>query len=162
MKKVLLSLAIVAVAFTANAQKEKQESKALTFSVGVDAGFPISPSGSKGLYIGGDVQAEYAATPEIGLTLSAGYLNWSYKGLSAGSIPVLVGGRYYFSDHKVYGSAQLGYTLSTVSGGKGAFTYAPGIGYYVTKQIDVMLKYQGQSTSGVSSSMLALRAAYNF
>lgn len=164
MKKVILSLAIVALAaVSANAQsKDNKSMQSLRFSVGVNAGFPVSPSGSKGFIIGGDAQGEYAATPELGITLSAGYLNQSYKGISSGMVPVLAGIRYYFSDRKVYANAQAGLSFSTETGGGSAFSYAPGVGYYVTDNIDLGVKYLGSSKSGVSSGSILLRAAYNF
>src|SRR6478672_248722 len=68
MKKVILSLVIVAVAtFSAKAQDKKaQTMKDLTFSVGVDAGLPISDAGDYySFVIGGDVQGEYATSPEL-------------------------------------------------------------------------------------------------
>ena len=90
---------------------KKEAVKPLTFSVGALVGIPVSPSGAKGTYFGGDVQGEYAVSPELGVTLAAGYLNRSYKGSSSGSVPVLAGVRYYFSDHKVYGAAAAGLTF---------------------------------------------------
>lgn len=162
MKKVLLSLAIVAIAFSANAQDKKEAVKPLTFSVGALVGIPVSPSGAKGTYFGGDVQGEYAVSPELGVTLAAGYLNRSYKGNSSGAVPVLAGVRYYFSDHKVYGAAAAGLTFSTTSGGGSMFTYAPSVGYYITPQIDASVRYQGSSKNGYNSGLVALRVAYNF
>ena len=166
MKKVILSLAIVAVAtFSATAQsKDNKSMKSLRFSVGVDAGIPTT-SGTKGFYIGADAQGEYAATPEIGITLSAGYLGFMPKGGggSVTTIPVLAGGRYYFSDRKAYASVQAGMTIYSGSGtSTSAFTYAPGFGYYVTENIDVMLKYQAATKNGFTDSQVALRAAFNF
>ncbi|UEG49925.1 porin family protein [Ferruginibacter lapsinanis] len=172
MKKVILSLAIVALAaFSANAQsKEKKSMQSLRFSVGVDAGLPIADAGDVySLAIGGDAQGEYAATPEVGITLSAGVSSWSIKsafgGGSTTSIPVLAGGRYYFSDRKVYASVQAGVTIFTAKGGGSStsgFTYAPGVGYYITDNIDAMLKYQSASVTGGNISQVALRVAYNF
>jgi len=171
MKKVILSLAIVALAtLSASAQKKNQEMKSLRLSVGVDAGLPIADAGDVySFVIGGDVQAEYAATSELGLTLSAGVSSWSIKsdfgGGSTTSIPVLAGGRYYFSNRKAYINGQLGVTIFTAKGGgssTSAFTYAPGVGYYLTDNIDAMLKYQAATKDGSSISQIALRVAYNF
>ncbi len=169
MKKVLLSLAIVAVAFSASAQKEKQESKALKLSVGVEAGLPIGDAGDVySFVIGGSAQGEYAIDKSIGLTLSAGYLNWSgktvsgFKVPSTGLIPVLVGAKYYFTP-KVYGHAQLGMSFASGNGASGsAFTYAPSVGYNITDQIDVAVKYQAASKDGFTTSFIGIRAAYNF
>lgn len=164
MKKVILSLVVFATLSASAQQKEaaKTEAKPFKFSVGVDAGFPVSPSGNKGFIIGGDVQGEYAAASSVGITLSAGYLNQSYQSVSVGSVPVLAGVRYYFSDKKFYANAQAGLSFSTVSGGGSAFTYAPGVGYYITNNFDLGVKYLGTSKNGYNSGAILLRAAYNF
>lgn len=163
MKKIILSFVVVTIAtLSVNAQKSNQEMKDLRFSLGVDAGFPVTPSTNKGFIVGADVQGEYAASTELAITLSAGYLNQSYKSVNVGTVPVLAGIRYYFSNRKAYANAQAGLSFSTDSGGGSAFTYAPGVGYYVTDQIDLGLKYLGTSKDGASSGAIVIRAAYNF
>lgn len=165
MKKVILSLAIVAIgALSASAQSEKAEAKPFTFSVGVNAGLPIGDF--KPFYsfvIGGDIQGQYSVAENLGLTLSAGYLNYSGKdGVeSSSAIPVLAGVKYYFTPGGFYGHAQLGVSFLSDGGGS-AFTYAPGIGYNLSPNFDLGVKYQAFTKNSVTGSFIGLRAAYNF
>ncbi|UAY51345.1 outer membrane beta-barrel protein [Ferruginibacter albus] len=166
MKKLILSLAVVAIAtFSAKAQdSKKSDSKDLKFSVGVEAGVPVGDLGNISTFaIGGSVQGEYMVDPSIGVTLNAGYLNFMAKDgfPSSGLIPVLVGGRYYFNE-SWYGSVQVGMSFSTESGGGSAFTYAPGIGYKVSENFDILAKYQAASKDGGTSAFAGIRAAYSF
>ena len=160
MKKAIFTLAIAALGFTAGAQDKGGSDKTLKFSIGATAGLPIGTLGNiASLAYGGDLQGEYAASEQVGITLSAGYIGYVGKsGFSIdGVIPVLAGARISFAEN-VYGSLQAG--MSFGSGGS-AFTYAPGIGYKVSENFDVLLKYQAASKGG-TSSFVGLRAAYNF
>lgn len=181
MKKVLLSLAIIAAAFGANAQSET--SSKLKFSVGVEAAAPIGDFGDAYSFgIGGSAQADYWVAPEFALTLNAGYISFigkdvtipgftiggvtfpssTYKNPSIGYVPVLAGGKYNFTP-QFYGSAQLGITFATGNGASGsAFTYAPGVGYKFTDNLDALLKYTGYSSDGSNSASIGLRVAYTF
>lgn len=175
MKKVLLSLAIVAAAFGANAQS-KDASK-LKFSVGVEAAAPIGDFGDGYSFgIGGTVQADYWVAPEFALTLNSGYVsfigksqtynfgagNVTIKNKSLGLIPVLAGGKYNFTP-QFYGSAQLGVGIFTASGSNSsAFAYAPGLGYKFTDNLDALIKYTGYSKDNTTSSAVGLRVAYTF
>lgn len=165
MKKVILSVAIVAMAtLSASAQKESAESKDFKFSIGVNAGIPVGDMKPYSSFaIGGDIQGEYVAAPNFGLTLSAGYLTYTGKNGASSSnfIPVLVGGKYHFTE-KVYGHAQLGVSFSTASGGGSAFTYVPSIGYDVSSNFDIALKYQAATKNSFTYSFIGLRAAYSF
>ena len=167
MKKVILSLAIMAIAFSANAQKKSKQEDAnkVKFSVGADLGIPVgdlSPFAS--FAYGGDLQLDYATSPTFALTLSAGYLGFSGKSgysITGGLIPILIGGKYWFSP-KVYGSTQLGVSLSTSSGGGSAFTYAPGVGFKVGESLDILAKYQSASKNSSDNSYVGVRVAYTF
>ena len=168
MKKVILSLAVIAIAFFANAQKSKSnesEGSKLKFSVATDLGIPVgnlSPFAS--FAYGGDLQMDYATSPTFALTLSAGYLAFSGKSgysFSGGLVPVLAGGKYWFSP-KVYGSAQAGMSFSTNSGGGSAFTYAPGVGFKVGENLDILAKYQSATKSGGETSYVGVRVGYTF
>ncbi len=162
MKKVIFTLAIAAIAFTANAQKESD--KTLKFGIGVTAGLPIGDLGDAASFaIGGDIQGEYAVAETVGITLSAGYLNISYKngGGSAGTVPVLAGAKFGFGE-KFYGHAQLGFSFPTKGGGGAAFTYAPSIGYQVAENFDISAKYLAWSKNSFTSSIIGLRFAYTF
>lgn len=170
MKKLTLSLAIMAIGFCATAQKSEQP---LKFSVGVEAGLPLGDFKTVNSFgIGGSVQGEYAAAEKIGITLSAGFLSFggktvdlgeglpSYKGPSTSDVPVLAGAKIYLTEN-VFVHPQVG--LSFFNNGLGsAFTYVPAIGVKASENFDVSIKYQGASKNGGTLSFLGLRAAYNF
>ena len=170
MKKILFIAVLTAVSFAGFAQSEKTESKALKFSIGVEGALPIGDFGDVYSFgIGGSLQGEYKVAPELGLTLNAGYINYSvkdkFKGFgseSFGLIPVMAGIRYYFGEQKVYASAQLGAAFSTEKDGQTSFAYTPGIGYYFSPNFDAQLKYIGYSVKGGNSNTIGLRLAYNF
>lgn len=86
-----------------------------------------------------------------------------YKVPSINIIPVLAGAKIYFTE-KVYGSAQAGWSFFSAKGSSSAngFTYAPGIGFYVSPNFDLLVKYQGSTKDGSTISFLGLRAAYSF
>jgi len=69
--------------------------------------------------------------------------------------------QYYFTP-KIYGSAQLGESFFTQSGGGSKFTYAPGVGYKVTDKWDVLLKYTGYSGNGSNGGTVGVRLGYAF
>lgn len=162
MKKVFFTLAIAALAFSANAQS-KEAAKSLKFSVGVNAGLPIGDlKNVSSFVIGGDVQGEYAAAETASLTLSAGYHNWSGKNGwgSSSTIPVLLGGKFAFGE-QFYGHAQLGVSFLSDGGGT-AFTYAPSIGYQASENFDVSVKYQAFTKNSSTGAFIGVRAAYSF
>ncbi len=164
MKKTIIAVALVAIAFTANAQDKKGSDKSLKFSVGVTAGLPIGDASNFSSFaVGGDIMGEYAAAETVGITLSAGYLTFTGKNGAGSSsfIPVLAGGKFTFGE-KFYGHAQVGMSFSTASGGGSAFTYAPGFGYQVSENFDLGVKYQAMTKSGSTTSFVGLRAAYSF
>src|SRR5450432_2083396 len=123
MKKVILAMAVITIS-TASLQAQKKT----TLSIAANAGIPTTSGVS--FAVGGDLQADFAATTGLKITLSGGYENYSFKGGggSSGFIPVLVGAKFSLGSDQLYGHAQLGYGFSTASGGSGAFGYAPSIG----------------------------------
>ncbi|HPH83865.1 MAG TPA: hypothetical protein PLC48_00345 [Ferruginibacter sp.] len=184
MKKVFFIVALTAASFAGFAQSEKEASKPLSFSVGVEAALPIGDFGDAYKFgIGGSVQADYKVAPELAITLNAGYISFSgksvtttyvipttppqtisqtFKNATIGYVPVLAGVKYWFSD--LYASGQLGLTFATGNGASGStFTYAPGIGYKFAP-IDVLVKYVGYAAQngGSASSNIGIRVAYNF
>ena len=185
MKKLILSAAVIVAALGANAQKS-EDSKPLKFSVGVEAALPLGDFGKAYSFgIGGSAQADYTVATDFALTLNAGYISFSgktstfpaitvagitipatsFKYPTQSYIPVLAGAKYNFTEN-LYGSAQLGVTFTTTSGVSGSsstFTYAPGIGYKFTENLDALVKYTGYSAKGGgSSSTVGLRVAYTF
>src|SRR5688500_6277413 len=105
--KNLIAMAIMAVSIQTVQAQDKISPKKTIFSIGVEAGVPQGSGGIGSDYylaIGGSLQVEYLSSPDLGLTLKAGYLLYAGKLFAADNedmIPVLAGFRYHFSP-KVY------------------------------------------------------------
>ncbi|MEP6594495.1 MAG: outer membrane beta-barrel protein [Ginsengibacter sp.] len=172
MKKVLLGLTIIALGITsANAQKGTS-SMPITFSIGLEPAIPIGNfQDVYGFGIGGTLQGEYKPADDLGLTLNTGYINYSGKNITFngvtidagnfGIIPFLAGVKYYFSP-KAYAHGQLGAAFSTSSGGGTSFAYTPGVGFILSKNIDLLVKYVAYSKNKETLSSIGARLAYNF
>ena len=113
-----------------------------TFSIAGNVGGGTFSGGK--LAAGGDVQVDIPATTGLKITASAGYQNYAFKYGTVSDhfslIPLLAGAKFTLAS-KLYGHAQLGYGVSTKSGGGGDFAYAPSIGYMLGKKLDLALKY---------------------
>ena len=157
MKKIILAIAIVAFT-TIGAQA--QDAKPTTLSIADNVGIPTSTGYS--FAYGADLQADFGVAPTTAITASAGYEGYSWKGGggSAGIVPLLAGAKFGIGE-KMYGHAQLGYAFFTKGGG-GAFAYAPSLGYYVSPNFDIALKYLASSKNNYTLGSLNLRFAYNF
>jgi len=176
MKKLLLSVTILSLGIlSATAQKESTDlDKSFRVSVGLIGALPTGDLKTFNNFgIGGSIQGEAKVAPELGLTLSVDYISFSgktftesgtsFKSPTLNLVPILAGGRYYLGGG-AYLSAQLGVTIASATGftSSSSFTYAPGIGYYLSPNFDLLLKYQAASKSGSTLSFVGLRAAYNF
>ncbi len=163
MKKLIFVFAIVAFStFCAKAQ-DLDNPKASRVSIAANIGLPTTSGLS--LAYGADIQADFGVASSTFITVSGGYEGYSWKGGggSFGIIPLLAGAKFFFGEmNKVYGHAQLGYAISTTSGGGGAFAYAPSLGYYVSPNFDIGLKYLAYSKNGSTNGSVNLRFAYNF
>ncbi|MEO9144314.1 MAG: hypothetical protein ABI237_02035 [Ginsengibacter sp.] len=160
MKKLILTM--TAVAFTV-ISAQAQDSKPISFSIAGNIGLPTT-SGLSIAY-GADLQADFSVAPTTKITGSVGYEGYSVKhgGGSFGIVPILVGAKAFFGEgEKMYGHAQLGYAVSTSKGGGGAFAYAPSLGYYVSPNFDIALKYLASSKNSFTTGSLNLRLAYSF
>jgi hypothetical protein len=157
MKKIILAIAIVAFT-TIGAQA--QDAKPTTLSIAANVGIPTSTGYS--FAYGADLQADFGVAPTTKITASAGYEGYSWKGGggSTGIVPLLAGAKFGIGE-KMYGHAQLGYAFFTKGGG-GAFAYAPSLGYYVSPNFDIALKYLASSKNSYTLGSLNLRFAYNF
>ncbi len=155
----------------------------------------VLPSGSfgdvAGTGFGGTANFLYQLNNQISLSGTAGYISWGGKSFETGlgkyeysysAIPILVGGRYYFTegDARVYGSAEIGMYLFSwtftspvydvggysfggeVSESSSEFTIAPGIGYEMkigdNMNLDLTAKYLMIS----DANNLNVRAGVNF
>ncbi len=176
MKKLLSIITITVItafSFKAQAQKSEMSSKPVMFSIGVEPSLPIGKFHDAGYNfgIGGSLQVEDKVASELGLTLNAGYMHYSAKDITLGGvtvngggfdlIPVMAGAKYHFTP-MVYAHGQLGAAFSTTSGGGTSFAYSPGVGFMVSKNFDILLKYQAYSRSGSTSNTIGARLAYSF
>ncbi len=163
MKKLIFVITIVAFSTMSVKAQEVDNAKPTRISIAANVGIPTSSGYS--LAYGADLQGDFGVAPTTFLTVSAGYEGYSWKGGggSVGIIPLLAGAKFFFGEtNKMYGHAQLGYAISTESGGGGAFAYAPSIGYYVSPNLDIALKYLAYSKNGNTNGSVNLRFAYNF
>ena len=166
MKKLLLVACIFALATSVNAQKTSMKSGGTTFSIAGNVGSGTFSGGK--LAAGGDLQADLPAATGLKITISAGYESFGFQyGIAKGHssyIPLLGGVKFNLASN-LYGHAQLGYSISTISNGKGAFTYAPSVGYMFSPNFDASVKYLGLSYgngSNTTISAIVARLAYNF
>ncbi len=162
MKKLIFVFAIVAFSTLSVKAQDMDNAKTSRVSIAANIGLPTT-SGLSFAY-GADIQADFGVASSTFITVSGGYEGYSWKGGGhSGLIPLLAGAKFFFGDmKKVYGHAQLGYSFSTISGGGGAFAYAPSLGYYVSPNFDIALKYLAASKNGYTTGSLNLRFAYNF
>src|SRR5690242_9938992 len=114
MKKVILSLAIIAAALTTQAQDDKS----FQLGAGINIGLPIGDAGDiSNFVIGGELQGELGLSDNVKGLATVGYSHFlgkdfgGYK-LSYGIIPILVGARIYPSE-KFFLSGQIGYGKMT-------------------------------------------------
>lgn len=167
MKKLLLLTAVVGLfAFTSvNAQ-----TKTPRLGIGAEFGFPMGTFGDVfNLGYGGSLQYQHPVAPSLLVTGSAGYTVFKAKddfgGGTVGAIPIKAGARYYFGE-TFFAAGELGASISTETGGKTGFVYAPGIGvdFPVSDKGSIELggRYEGWSYSGGTNGFIGLRLAYNF
>lgn len=160
MKKLFLALTVLVFTFsTTHAQSN------VNLSLGAELSLPVGTFGDVYSFgIGASGQANFGIGGNTALTLYAGYLSYSLKSAygsgSQGYIPLLGGVQFGLSS-KVFGSAQLGVTNFTKGGGT-AFTYSPGIGVMLSRNISALLKYTAQSKNGATSGAVGARLAYIF
>ena len=166
MKKLLLAVAAITI-FAASVNAQDNVKPGLKFSIAGNVG-----SGTTQYYklsAGADIQADLNVTTGLDLTGSVGYQNFAYEiPRTIGGplkdhisfIPILLGAKVPFGKG-LYGHGQLGYSISTTSGGQGSFTYAPSLGYMFSKNFDASVKYMGLSNRNANIGAILLRLAYN-
>jgi hypothetical protein len=170
MKKLFLALAIITLGATT--LKAQKSSTPIIWSVGAEASLPIG--NFQDVYsfgIGATVQGEYKAADELGLTLNTGYINYFGKSITFGGvsidandfgmIPLLAGVKYHFSP-QLYAQGQLGAAFSTTSGGGTSFAYTPGVGFTLSRNVDLLVKYLGLSQNNETLHSIGARLAINF
>ena len=157
-----MSVCIAAISFAASAQTGKNLKLSLGGELGALTG---NLNQAYSIAAGVTAQADIDIDKDAAITLNAGIVEFVGKKINSGikyrsvaTIPLLVGVKYYFTP-VVYGSAQLGTTVFTNTGGGSKFTYAPGIGFKLDKNIDLLVKYTGLSDAG---GIFGGRVAYVF
>jgi hypothetical protein len=192
MKTFLLVVVAIAVTLVATSSSFAQQGK-ISFGIGADVALPMTSgfSDSQNLGIGGTAKGYYIHNDVITFTATAGYITFAGKdytpagapagtSIKAGSwsmIPIMVGGRYYFSPassgFRLYGAFEMGlifgsYSLPDIKvnnvvvfpGGSVStsdFSYQPQIGFEASK-FDVAARFLG--VSGAAS--VAFRVGYIF
>ncbi len=153
MKKIVLSLSIIIVSLTSNAQKDDSKVK---FNVGGELALAtgnLNIAYSVGL--GATAQLEYRIDEKTHLSLNSGIIeyvgrkieNTTTKIRNTAVIPILGGVKYNFATN-FYGAAQLGISIFSGAGQTAKFTYIPGLGFEINDKVDVLLKYSGYSNAG--------------
>ncbi len=163
MKKLIFAFFITATAFSVNAQKNKN----VKFSLGAELGVPTGNLNTLySIAVGATAQADIKIDKDAALTFNTGVIqyvgkkirNTNFKYRSEALIPLLVGVKYYFTP-MVYGSVQLGTSISTAQNGGSTFTYIPGVGYKFDEKLDLLVKYTGYSGDG---GAFGIRLGYTF
>jgi hypothetical protein len=172
MKKLFILAAFTACAFASHAQ-DNGGGKKLSFSAGIEAALPMGDFGDVySMGIGASAQGAYALSDKAGITLNAGYISYSGKSIDVlgtsvkadalNVIPVMAGLKYGLTD-KIYAHGQAGMSFwSSGDVSESDFTWNIGVGYNITNNIDVALKYNSIGTEGSASNAVGLRVAYNF
>ena len=172
MKKLILSLALVAgLGVAVNAQTKKDPAMGGTkVGIGADFAFPMGDFGDVMDYgVGGSLNLQVPVANKLNFVGEAGYLNFTSKEIlghtfSTGTVPLKAGLRYFLAEN-FYAQGQVGAAISTEKNGNTAFLYAPSVGveFPVSDKmaIDVGARYEGWSNKG-TSSFIGLRAALNF
>ena len=162
--KLLILIAMCFLTLSVDAQGENNY-KPYKFGVGAMIFIPIGQfSQVESGAFGFDLQGEYWINRKFGLTLNAGYQEWvkEYSHLNNwSSIPVLGGIKYYLSK-TIYVSGKACLSFFTQNGKGSAFTYAPGLGFKITKRIDLLLLYQSVLKNGDKVEILGVRAGLSF
>lgn len=166
MKKPILFMigCLFAILGTANAQDGPG------LSIGPELALPIGDWGDAySIGYGGSLKADFplASAEGLSLTASAGYLSFSPKSEyddildNAGTIPLKVGGKYFFGTSPVYGAVELGAAIGTGDNSETAFAWTPGVGVLLGDAFDASIRYESWEKDG-SSSFFGLRLAYRF
>jgi hypothetical protein len=149
MKKLLSAFVVIMIATTLHAQTG--------FEIGANVGTGTK-TGAKSTY-GVDAQVNIPAATKLAITGSAGYqhLNFKYGNVKSdhGFMPLYAGLLLNLTANLML-HGQLGYALSTASGGGGEFSYAPSIHYLLGSNLKLGLKYMSIDTYNA----VLLRLAY--
>ncbi|MCH3882314.1 outer membrane beta-barrel protein [Tenacibaculum aquimarinum] len=142
MKKLLLSIALVAFTFAATAQDGK-------FNLGVNAALPTGDFGEISSF-GIGVEANYLFDVSEGFQIgpSVSYINFFGETVGAvefpstGFMPLAAAGRFNASDEFTLG-ADLGYAIGVSNAEGGEFYWRPMVGYDISDKVMLQASYSG-------------------
>jgi len=184
MKKLVLFVIVLSfAAFNSFAQSTTSTQYVGDFSLGLETGLPVNNTDTYWIAVGGSLKYEQPITPNVLITLSAGYTDFNYTqalknqlkayyNYSSGLnfVPVKIGAKYFLnpsnsfdaSNTGFFGEMQVGAAIATGKGHSGtAFIYAPGVGYQFETGFEAGLRFESWNKSG-SLDQVALRLAYVF
>lgn len=163
MKKFFLVAAVIAVGFTAKAQKESAGIEGFKIQGGINLGIPASNMSGSSFVAGIDFLGQYGVSENFGITVDAGYSAIFLKSpadpKTESLIPIRAGIRYYPASNYYFGG-KVGVGILAYDGNSTSTTaYSFGGGYMVTPKIDLGASYDGYSKNG-SFGLVNVRIAY--
>ncbi len=168
MKKLCIVAMLAIFSFTSvNAQEG--------LTAGIHVGIPSGDiSDYSGLNFGVDLSYLFNVAEGFDAGLTTGYTHFTGKDQTFsgdgvdftvetddfGFIPLAGTARYSFADN-IFGAVDLGYAVSTQSGGSGAFYYQPKAGWK-SETMDVFAFYKGMSKDGSTIAAFGVGAGFRF
>ncbi len=168
MKKLCIVAMLAIFSFTSvNAQEG--------LTAGIHVGIPSGDiSDYSGLNFGVDLSYLFNVAEGFDVGLTTGYTHFTGKDQTFsgdgvdftveaddfGFIPLAGTARYSFADN-IFGAVDLGYAVSTQSGGSGAFYYQPKAGWK-SETMDVFAFYKGMSKDGSTIAAFGVGAGFRF
>lgn len=196
MKKLFTTLTFLAALIFATNTSTAQESFG---SAGLEFALPVGDFADAGtdFGIGGTGSFEIGLTDNFAVLANAGIIFYSLEDITVldqvidqtlSQIPLQVGARYYVNEQKMgfFAGFKTGVIINNVGGEDVEsqtdtyFSVAPEIGYFITDDISLALRYQAifipeedsgevdpisgeqLTTEAITWSLIGLRAAYNF
>ena len=170
MKKLILAIAVIAISTATVQAQDKMSTKNIVISISANAGIPTTTGYT--FAFGGDLQADFAITKNLKITISAGFDRYTFNNYFGGSnyndyeywLPLLAGAKFSLGKN-AYVHTQVGYGFDfygLAESGNGAFAYAPGVGYYFSSKLDASIKYLAFTGSGFTTNQIGVRLAYSF
>ena len=138
--------------------------KKVIWWAGITFGLPVGIFSSVYSFaLGGTIKAELPVSQKFLVTLNAGYYRFLRKGggEGIGFIPFLGGFKYHF-DPKVFIDAQAGIGIPTVSNNGTALCFITGIGYDISKKMQVAGNFTGFGKYGYVIGNIGVELAYYF
>ena len=156
MKKIILVIALVLGAFSANAQ----------FSASLNAGLPVGDiKDASSFALSADVTYAFPTKTNVMYGISAGFINYFGKDyevlgtqFEAESIQFapISGSVSFLLTEKIYAGTKLGYAVGIDEGNDGGFYYKPMLSYMISENTSLSLSYEGISNDGTNTNNIGL------